>query len=66
MVIIEKKEKNHFELKNIETFLRLNKYPTTIKEWGARSNFKRACKNFSIQNGQFLYKRQHVVVMVKQ
>ena len=66
MVIIEKKEKNHFELNNVGTFLRLNKYPRTIKEWKARSNFKRACKNFSVQNGQLLYKRHHVVVMAKQ
>ena len=27
-----------------------------IKEWVARSNFRRACKNFSIENGQFYYK----------
>ena len=66
MEIIEKKEIIHLELEDIETFLRLNEYSKTIKEWGARSNFKRACKNFSIENEQFLYKRQRVVVMVKQ
>ena len=66
MEIIEKEEIIHFELEDIETFLRLNEYSKTIKEWGARSNFKRACKNFSIENGQFLYKRQRVVVMAKQ
>ena len=44
----------------------LNEYPKTIKDWGERSNFKRACKNLSIENGQFLYKRQCVVVMEKQ
>ena len=66
MEIIEKKEIIHFELEDIETFLRLNEYPKTIKEWGARSNFKRVCKNFSIENEQFLYKRQRVVVMAKQ
>ena len=26
-----------------------------IKEWVATSNFRRACKNFSIENGQFYY-----------
>ena len=63
MEIIEKKVRNHFELKDIETFLRLNEYPNTNgvqypnkKEWGARSNVKRACKCFSIKNWQFLYK----------
>ena len=28
--------------------------------------YKRACKHFSNKNGQFLYKRQRVVVMAKQ
>ena len=63
MEIIEKKERNHFEVEDIETFLRLNEYPNTIKELGVRSNFKQTCKNFSIENGQFLYKRQPFVVM---
>ena len=66
MEIIEKKEIIYFELEDIETFLTPNEYPKTIKEWGARSNFKRACKNFSIENEQFLYKRQRAVVMAKQ
>ena len=60
-----KTEINYFELEDIETFLRLNEYPKTIKEWGARSNFKRVCKNFSIKNEQFLDKKQRVVVMAK-
>ena len=46
--------------------LRLNEYPKAIKEWGAKFNFKRACKNFSIENGQFFYKKQCVVVITKQ
>ena len=63
MEIKEKKERNDFELEDYETFSRLNKYPKTIKEWGATSNFKQADKNFSIENGQFFYKRQRVVVV---
>ena len=57
MEIIENKERNNFELKDIETFLRLNEYPKTIKEWGVRSKFKWACKSFSIENKQYLYER---------
>ena len=38
MEIIEKKERNYFETENIETFLRLNEYPKTIKESRRRSN----------------------------
>ena len=54
--IIEKKERNHFELGDIEIFLRLNEYPKTTE------NFK----NLSIENRQFLYKRQRFVVMEKE
>ena len=43
MEIIENKERNYFELRHIETFLKINEYPKTLKELGARSNFKRAC-----------------------
>ena len=46
--------------------MRLNEYPKTIKELGARSIFKQACKSFSIENGQFLYKGHRAVVMAKQ
>ena len=66
MEIAEKKERNHFELEDTETLVRLNEYPKTIEEWVARSSFKRACKNFSIENQQLLYKRHGVVVMAKQ
>ena len=64
MEIKEKKQRNHFELEDIETFLRLNEYQKMIKEWRARSSFRRACKMFSIENGQILHKRR-VVVMAK-
>ena len=63
---MENGKRNYFELVDIESFLRLNEYPKTIKEQGARSNFKRASKNFSIENGKFFYKRQRVVIMAKQ
>ena len=66
MEIIEKKAKKYFEIEDIETFFKLNEYPKTIKEWEQISNFKGTCKNFSIENGQFFYKRQRVVVMAKQ
>ena len=32
MEIIEKKERNNFELEDIETFLRLNEYPKMIEK----------------------------------
>ena len=41
-------------LNQFETFEN-KRNETMIKEWVARSNFRRACKNFSIENGQFYY-----------
>ena len=35
-------------------------------EWGVRSNFQWVSKNFSIENEQFLYKRQLVAIEAKQ
>ena len=46
MEIIEKKERNYFETENIETFLRLNEYPKTIKESRGRSNWNKLVKSF--------------------
>ena len=50
MEIIEKKKKTFW----------------TREYWDLYENFKRAYKNFSIENGQFLYKGQRAAVMAKQ
>ena len=42
------------------------KYPEDLKPWGEKSNFKRACKNYSIKDGQFVYKEKRVVVLENQ
>ena len=52
--------REHFDLKGIEIFLRQMKYPEDLKTWGEKSNFKRACKNYSIKDGQFVYKEKRV------
>ena len=62
---ITKKCRKHFEIEDIELFIRFNEVPKSITDWGIRSNFKRACKNFSTENDQFLYKRKSVVIMEK-
>ena len=54
------------ELEDIKSFLRINEFPKMNQEWGARFDLKRACKNVSNENGQFLYKRERVAVMIKQ
>ena len=62
---ITKKCRKYFQLEDIEVFIRFNEVPKSITDWGVRSNFKRACKNLSIENGQFLYKSKRVVIMEK-
>ena len=58
--------REHFDLKDIEIFLRQMKYPEDLKIWGEKSNFKRACKNCSIKDGQFVYKEKRVGVLERQ
>ena len=41
---ITKKRRKHFELEDIEVFIRFNEVPKSITDWGVRSNFKRVCK----------------------
>ena len=36
--------------KDIERYMRNKEYPSEIKNWGKKSNFRRACKNFFIAN----------------
>ena len=46
----------HVDLKAVEEFLRNKTYPKGIlKDKGKKSNFRKACKNFSIANGDLMY-----------
>ena len=57
-----KRTRHHYELEDIERFVRSNVYPVGVDDWGKKSNFKRAAKNFSIFNGIFTYNKNRVVV----
>ena len=59
---VSKPERKHYELQEIYDFIRSNQYPIGMKDWGKRSNFKRAAKSFSITNGTFV-KDNRVVIM---
>ena len=51
------------DLKAVEEFLRKNTYPKGIfKDKGEKSNFRKTCKNFSIVNGDLMYKEKRRVV----
>ena len=58
-------KRRHFDLKDIERYMQNKEYPSEIKDWGQTSNFRRACKNFSIANGELTYKNKRVVILEK-
>ena len=50
----------------MENYLRHQKFPYGISAKGDNVNFRRACKNFSVANGQLMYKGNRLVVTDKQ
>ena len=53
----------HVDLKAVEEFLRNKTCPKGIlKDKGKKSNFRKACKNFRIVNGDLMYKEKRRVV----
>ena len=48
----EKKKRQHFDFKDIEIYIRSQKYPSFIQEKndGTKSNFRKASKNFMYMN----------------
>ena len=61
-----KKSKNHIDLTLVENYLRHQKFPDCISTKGDKANFRRACKKFSVANGQLLYNGNILVVTDKQ
>ena len=47
-----KKSKNHADLTLVENYLRHQKFPDGSSTKGDKVNFRRACKKFSVANGQ--------------
>ena len=53
----------HVDLKAVEEFLRNKTYPKGIlKDKGKKPNFRKACRDFSIVNGDLMYKEKPRVV----
>ena len=61
-----KKSKNHVDLTFVENYLRHQRFPYGISAKGDKANFRRACKKFSVANGQLMYKSNRLVVPDKQ
>ena len=49
-----------------KNYLRHKKFPDVISTEGDKANFRRACKKFSVANGQLIYKGNRLVVTDKQ
>ena len=61
-----KKSKNHVDLTLAENYTRHQKFPDGISTKGNKANFGRACKKFSVSNGQLMYKGNRPVFTDKQ
>jgi hypothetical protein len=60
---LEKKRK-HVEMKDVLEYLKFNIYPGNISTKNEKSNFRKQCKPFRIENGQLFYKKTHARVII--
>ena len=51
-----KKSKNHVDLTLVEIYLRHQKFADGTSTKGDKTNIRRACKKFSVANGQLIHK----------
>ena len=57
----------HINLTDIENYVRNGTYPVYAKvSKGAKANFRRASKKFSIINGQFLFQQKRYVIISRE
>ena len=56
----------HVNFGDIAKYLREKIFPNNVKDKGKKSNFRKACKEFSIVNGQLMYKESRRVIMSKE
>ena len=60
-----KKERNHFDLKEIENYCRTKTFPKRLAGKEEKANFRQTAKRFSIKNGQLYYKDSILVIADK-
>ena len=60
-----KKERNHYDLKEIENYCRTKTFPKRLAGKGEKANFRRTAKQCSIKNGQLYYKKSRLVIADK-
>ena len=56
-------KRKHFLFEEIEEYLRNKVYPSNIaaKDYGSKSNFRRATRKYSFKDGHLLYKKRIVI-----
>ena len=59
------KMRQHVDFDAIEKYLRERIFPCEVGDKGKKSNFRKACKEFSIVDGQLMYKDLRVVISSK-
>ena len=52
----------HVNLKDLEKYIRTGQYPIYLKEKGAKSNFRKSSKYFSIVDGHLTFKGTRRVI----
>ena len=57
------KARKHFDFDEIEEYLRNKTYPSTIpaRDYGSKSNFRRATKRYEVKDGHLFYKKRLVI-----
>ena len=60
-----KKERNHYDLKEIQNYCTTKTFPKRLTRRGEKANFRQTTKRFSIKNGQLYYKESRLVIADK-
>ena len=65
LIMASKKERNDFDLKEIENYYRTKTFPKRLAEKEEKANFRQTAKRFSIKNGQLHFKDSILVIADK-
>ena len=57
---------HHVDFDAISTYLREKTFPCEVGDKGKKANFRKACKEFSLVNGQLMYANSRVVISSKE
>ena len=63
MCCIMAKARKHFDFDEIQEYFRNKTYPSTIpaRDYGSKSNFRRATKRYEVKDGHLFYKKRLVI-----